>query len=382
VRGVYFRSGVAYIRYLGADGRIIRESTKQSTAKVAEDLLKTRRALIFTRQKFPQREFERVKFGELLDYWWEKHGKNTRSDFQYILPRIREQFGGRKAREITADNVEDWLISLKDVRGLSSSTVNHHRTIINSAFRFACRRQRFDGNPVAAVPQMKEPESRNFVISPERFRALLEQCEIEGHEVAVAVLVLGTTTLRKMELLARQWADVDVDGESPCIRVPYTKTGRSKTVPLADVAVTALHTLPSFQRNDYLFPSRSTTRWPDPKQPFSWDIGKPFRAAAARAGLKGLRIHDLRHLGISILLLRGTPDAVAAKLTGHRKLLERYQHLSPEFRKATVDLIAAELTTVRALTGDADLQPSLSPAERTRLRREGPSRLKSDLRPA
>jgi integrase len=347
MRGVYFRGEIAYIRYLDVDGQLVRESTKQSSAKVADDLLVLRRSRVVIRQRLPQREFDRIKFDELADYWWEKHGQFTRSDFQYLLPRIREQFGSRRAREITSDSVEEWLARLRKVRGLSASSVNHHRTIINSVFAFACRRRRFDTNPVVAVRQQQEPPSRDHVISPEQFRTLLLECEKEGREIAVAVLVLGTTTLRKMELLSRRWDEVDLDGPAPCIRVPNTKTGHGKVVPLAEVAVTALKTLPSHEHGAYLFPSHGTTRWPDPKQPHLWDLGKEFRAAAARAKLPGLRVHDLRHLGVTILLLRGTPDAVAAKLTGHRRLLERYQHLSPEFRKATVDLIAAELTTAQ-----------------------------------
>jgi hypothetical protein len=57
-----------------------------------------------------------------------------------------------------------------------------------------------------------------------------------------------------------------------------------------------------------------------------------------------VRIHDLRHAGATILMTLGVPDPIVRKVTGHRsRELERYQHLTPELRALTVNLIATEL---------------------------------------
>ena len=72
--------------------------------------------------------------------------------------------------------------------------------------------------------------------------------------------------------------------------------------------------------------------------------GKQFRALAKAAGLQDVRIHDLRHAGVTILMTLGVPDPIVRKITGHRsRELERYQHLTPELRALTVNLIATEL---------------------------------------
>jgi integrase len=161
--------------------------------------------------------------------------------------------------------------------------------------------------------------------------------------------------MRKGELLARQWTEVSLDAGVPHIRIPRTKNGHSKTVPLPEVAVEALRLLPSYERREYLFPSTPTGRHPSPQKPYVWDLGPRFRTVRDEAGIKGLRIHDLRHAGPSILLELGVADGIVRKLTGHRsRELERYQHLSPELRKHTVELIA------QALIGT----PTGTPAER------------------
>ena len=61
--------------------------------------------------------------------------------------------------------------------------------------------------------------------------------------------------------------------------------------------------------------------------------------------MNDIRIHDLRHAGATILMTLGVPDPIVRKLTGHRsRELERYQHLTPELRAMTVNLIARKET--------------------------------------
>ena len=101
------------------------------------------------------------------------------------------------------------------------------------------------------------------------------------------ILVLCMTTLRLRELLNRRWDEVHLDGPAPFISVPHTKTGVPKKVPLPKVAVEALKALPSYEVDDYVFPSRATARWPEPRKPYRWDMGKPFRTLVRSLGLGG-----------------------------------------------------------------------------------------------
>jgi hypothetical protein len=67
------------------------------------------------------------------------------------------------------------------------------------------------------------------------------------------------------------------------------------------------------------------------------EAGGQRRSAAERA-------HGQRHDDATILMTLGVPDPIVRKVTGHRsRELERYQHLTPELRALTVNLIATEL---------------------------------------
>jgi hypothetical protein len=96
------------------------------------------------------------------------------------------------------------------------------------------------------------------------------------------------------------------------------------------------------------FPSsRPNVRFRDAskfRKPHAWDIGKRFRRIRDLAGIKDLRIHDLRHFATTMLFIEGVSDAIIRKMTGHRsEELERYKHLSPSFSQQTTELIAGKL---------------------------------------
>ena len=73
--------------------------------------------------------------------------------------------------------------------------------------------------------------------------------------------------------------------------------------------------------------------------------------------MEGLRIQDLRHFART-LFLKGIPEAIISKLTGHKsRELKRCEHLSPAVKKQTVDLITSELEVVSdSATGIPDKQ--------------------------
>lgn len=364
-RGIYERSGVLYVVYQDERKRMVWESTRQSTLKAARQILEKRKADVAMMRNFPARGFERVYFRDLAKNWWERHGKKTKSDFRYLYPRVLEGlqtdrsfipgFGTDKARAVTSDRVQDFLDALRDDvngAGLSASSANHHRTIINAIFNFAIERGEYDVNPVAKVPQFREPPGRDRFPTVEDFQKLMEACG--SLELRAFVLVLSVTTLRTSDLLMRRWNEMRLEGPHPYVYIPEEKSGNPKRVPLPSIAVEALKALPSYGIADYVFPSRPTARFPEPKRLYRWSLGKKYRAACEKAGLVDLRAHDLRHMGASILTEQGISGDIIRKITGHRsRELERYQHLSEKLRSDTVDLIAG------VLSGEITYTPAL-----------------------
>ena len=283
---------------------------------------------------------------------------------------------GRSERATSRpDLVDAFLDSLATDRKLSASSVNHHRTILNGIFNFAIRRGRFDKNPVAAVRQRPEPPGRDRIVSPTEFGALWDHAEGD-RDMRAFLALAGTTTMRKGEILSLRWDRVHL-GETPYATLVRTKTGHQRHVPLPEVIIDTLKQLPSYGHDDYLFPSRPTKMCPEPKRPYRWDFGKQFRALVKTAKLRDVRIHDLRHAGATILMTLGVPDPIVRKITGHRsRELERYQHLTPELRARTVNLIAAELFRAKQALNETGTPTGT--ARRTRGRKNLGSRQPAD----
>lgn len=105
------------------------------------------------------------------------------------------------------------------------------------------------------------------------------------HDTAVALLV--ETGMRRGELAAMQWEQVD--WSVPSVLLPDTKNGTAREVPLSTAAVTVF---------EGLNPRPAGPVWGMAPQSFS----QAFIRACKRAGIEDLRLHDLRHEATSRLV--------------------------------------------------------------------------------
>lgn len=122
--------------------------------------------------------------------------------------------------------------------------------------------------------------------------------------------------MRRGELLALQWTNVDL--EKRIAFLPMTKNGESRGVPLSSRAVTIFRALPG-SRGGSVFGALTAQA-----------VQLSFRRAVRRAGISGLRLHDLRHEATSRFFEKGLNVMEVAAVTGHKTLqmLKRYTHLS------------------------------------------------------
>jgi integrase len=350
-KGVYYRrknSIQLWIDYNDEHGKRIREAAHTTDPEIARAFREKRLRDVAEGKLTPIKKFELITFGEILDFWWERHGK-TKRGFHYKIHRL-EKFKKIKARNLTPEMIDDFLKELLEVEEYSPSYVNHYRTIFNSAFNFAVKWKKYDDNPCAVIPQIPEREARDRFVEVSELASLIGKCQEEkDFELQGFIILAACTGLRKTAILSRKWDELKLDVDFPSIFLPKkdSKNRRSNRLPLPRFCVEALKQLPSYQNHEYLFPARPNVKHRNPEafqKPHAWDIGKRFRRIRDLAGITDLRIHDLRHFATTMLFIEGVSDAIIRKMTGHRsEELERYKHLSPEFSKQTTELIAGKL---------------------------------------
>ena len=98
-----------------------------------------------------------------------------------------------------------------------------------------------------------------------------------------------------------------VDFEAKRLNLPDSKTG-AKAIPLNAPALALLASLPRGEVDALVFPSEAST---------PLDLSRPWDLVRDEAKLPGVRIHDLRRTGGSLLAIGGESLIVIAKLLGH-----------------------------------------------------------------
>lgn len=143
--------------------------------------------------------------------------------------------------------------------------------------------------------------------------------------------LLLLTGVRKSNLLAMRWADIDWDRRT--WRIPDTKNGIPHTVPLMERAMTILEARKLLIGGPWVFPSESSRNghFSDPKN--AW------RRVLARADITDLRIHDIRRTLGSYHAITGASLPVIGKSLGHRsqRATEIYARLNLDPIRASME---------------------------------------------
>jgi integrase len=140
------------------------------------------------------------------------------------------------------------------------------------------------------------------------------------YEIVAFLLLTGA---RRDEVLHATWGDFDL--ERGDWRIPVTKSGSARHVPLNDGALRLLDQIRGKSGSEYVFGNPDTGSYY--RHIFSaWDT------ARKHAGLPDVRLHDLRHTFASLLVNSGRNLYEVQKLLGHTqvKTTQRYAHLTRE----------------------------------------------------
>jgi integrase len=153
----------------------------------------------------------------------------------------------------------------------------------------------------------------------EMTRVVEHLTEKRGLVYAEAVLFAAASAMRRGEIVALKWADIDEATHCAAVLRKHPRLGKAlETVPLLEPAWTILQRQP--RNANRPFPITETT------------LSKYFTWACRDLSIPDLHLHDLRHEGTSRLFEEGMPIEKVALVTGHKSWtnLRRYTQLRPE----------------------------------------------------
>ncbi|MFN3076365.1 MAG: tyrosine-type recombinase/integrase [Alphaproteobacteria bacterium] len=218
---------------------------------------------------------------------------------------------------------------------------------LSTMFEFAVNRKLVPSNPARGVKLLKS-EHRERFLSEHEVAALADTLVVMEEECAInpamasAIRLLLLTGCRKGEVLTLKWAYIDFD--RGCLRLPESKTG-AKVVPLAAAALEILAGLP--RDSEWVFPAAKGDG-------HVVGLQKAWEKLRDRAGLPGLRLHDLRHSFASFAVADGATLFMVGKVLGHKQTstTEIYAHLRDDPLKAVADRTGARIANAMKVGTD------------------------------
>lgn len=259
-----------------------------------------------------------------------------------IVPRL----GELRIEDVSTERVEAWLASLEGKASSRRKAV----VLLHGIFKRARKLHKLPANPVEDVEKPVQRSGGEIeVLSPEEVWALVRAAASE--QDAALFLTAAFTGLRMGELLALRWRDVDFAGSALRVRASYyagaltsPKSGKVRSVPLAPEVARALARLSGrgalTDEDDLVFAGDYGTFLDGSA------LRRRYKAALARAGLRPLRFHDLRHTFGTRMIAKADIRRVQEWM-GHADIQTtmRYLHYVP--RAADAQLIAEAFAVER-----------------------------------
>jgi len=346
-----------YLRYTNRRGRQpqyrIGDATVISLAQARRQAhqLKTQILLGNDPVELKKTDRQTPTFAEFIDSQYLPHVKAYKRSWQtdvsllknHLLPR----FGKTYLDQITRQDIVKMHADRKD-SGAAAGSANRLLIMMRYIFNLAIRWEvaGITTNPTKNVPLMPEHNKRERYLRHDEARSLYESvCRSPNPMLKQIVAMLILTGCRKREVLDAKWEDFDF--ERRLWRIPTTKLGKPRHVPLSDGALSILQNTPRIDKCPWVFANRKT------KKPFV-SIFSAWDTARRKAGLADVRIHDLRHSFASLLINSGRSLYEVQKLLGHTqiKTTQRYAHLAPE------TLLEATNAATRAVGSVMGVMPS------------------------
>jgi integrase len=300
------------------------------------------------------REIEDLTFSEFARRWLDDYASvsvkpSTLATYESrINGPYTEAFGPLKLSQIGTADVQHYLAGLTKKK-LSAATVRAHLVLLRNMLNHAVSWGHLASNPASVVKGPKLPHTEMDALTPDEVRLFLAACD-DFHRPLFATAIM--TGMRLGELLGLKWDDINWTAGTISVRRSLykgqfvePKTSRSvRVIGMSNrLAATLLeHKLAApYSPFDVVFSTPEGT----PMEPANLRH-RVFADTLTRAGLRTIRIHDLRHTYASLLINQGENLKYVQAQLGHSSItttVDRYGHLMPEAHRGANDRLDATL---------------------------------------
>jgi len=276
------------------------------------------------------------------------------STIRKLIKYIVTELGDDWLQKLTPQQVQAFYVK-KLEGGLSSKVVHDIHGVLHLALKNTVRWGLVSRNVCDLVTAPRIVSREVVPLTVEQARVLVKH--VRGHRLELLLAMAVVTGMRRGELLALRWSDIDfvrgrllvlhsvdfIVGYGYVEGKPKTAAGK-RTISLPAFLLVMLEEHRAEQRE-----FREAARdWNDHDLVFPnfkggylhpGHMGEKFRKILVEAGLPDIRFHDVRHSAASILLCMGVNIKVIQQLLGHSDIaitLRTYSHLLPSMQQEMV----------------------------------------------
>ena len=310
-------------------GRRIREKIRPNKT-LAQTVLRKRLVQIAEGQFLAKPRQIQTRLEEMIRLYVDNYAKPSKrswKDDERLLKGFKRYFGNINLAEITPLRIESYRADRKSK--VKDSTINREVTALKGMFSKALIWGKASENPAKKVKLFKENNSRTRFLEKGDIAGLLAACSDWLRPIVIVALNTG---MRKGEILALAWDDVDF--QNKLVRVRDSKNKEARTIDMSLALIETLRGLPQHQDSPYVFPDRHGE-----KSDIFGRVRGQFERALTAAKIKDFRFHDLRHTFASHLAMQGVDLFTIGAFLGHKsgyRMTQRYAHLSPQHRQKAI----------------------------------------------
>ena len=224
---------------------------------------------------------------------------------------LSKSFGHLRFKELkTAD-----IIRFHDAKRieLCPATANRLLALLKRVVSVGIMLERCDKNPCFGIRMHAEQNIRERTLAGDELKRFMASLADEPNRVAADFFLFAlASAARKEECLQATWSEMFINEGVWRLPASRAKSGKSRVIPLNAIALQVLASRRAADHGDYVFPGRSGGHLVSP--------AKAWARTLKRAGIKDLKIHDLRRSAACLLLNDGkTSMTQIGEMLGHAR---------------------------------------------------------------
>lgn len=299
---------------------------------------------------------EETVFKDFVDTWMADRSQQGKplgswlSDLERLRKWILPAFGNRVLHKISAKELESFLDGLVAKNGLAPATRNRIRSVLHKLYNDALRKDLVLANPVSKCLVWKEKGQKfDFLKTEEELGIYLKAAQTEYKVFRVFAILALNTGARIGELIALRHEDCDLQNRRIHIFktkelrnreiVERTKGGSARWLGMNDECFEVLKE--HRQTSKFGKPGDFILHRADGESIDARTLRDAHMRVCKKAGLRHIRVHDLRHTFASHFVMNGGSLNDLQAILGHSspQMTQAYAHLAPGYLQSKAGVV-------------------------------------------